>query len=182
LRKERVCMQVRSTPEQAEVSLPSWTPRIVYIRASVTDLDSPLIQFAVLKHDPLPSFYSRREGLQYQQEDDSEAIRDIWNEPLKALPCEQRFFLLAWSALSNPSPRVVSVAGLSFGIATPGPQYKRWITTRAVGYRGELVAWCEMVDMSGAQEEIIEALFTEKRMIPLLPGRAACGCSSFKIA
>ena len=154
----------------------------MYMRTTMTDLDSPLIPFAVLKHDPLPGFYSRRESLQYQQEDDSETMRELWNEPLKALPCEQRFFLLAWSALSNSSPRVAPVAGLSFGIATPGPQYKRWITTCAVEYRGELVAWSEMVDMSGEQEEVIEALFTEELMIRLRPGRAACGCSSFKIA
>ena len=171
-------MQVRPSSEQAENSLPSWSPYIVSIRATVSDLDSPLIPFVVLKHDPLPGFASQREGLQHKQKNDAEVIREIWNKPLTTLPCEQHFFLLAWSAFPGASPQVASIAGLTFGIATPGPQYRRWITTCAVGYRGEPVAWCEMVDMSSSQEEIIEILFTEKRMFRLLPGRAAYSSSS----
>ena len=166
-------MQVRPSSEQAENSLTSWSPYIVSIRATVSDLDSPLIPFVVLKHDPLPGFASQREGLQHKQKNDAEVIREIWNKPLTTLPCEQHFFLLAWSAFPGASPQVASIAGLTFGIATPGPQYRRWITTRAVGYRGEPVAWCVEVDMSSSQEEIIEILFTEKRMFRLLPGRAA---------
>lgn len=166
-------MQVRPSSEQAEISSPSWSPYIVNIRATVSDLDSPFISFVVLKHDPLSSFYSQREGLRYKQEDSSEAIGDIWNKPFTTLPGEQHFFLLAWSAIPGASARVASRVGLTFGIATPGPHYKRWITTRAVGYRGELVAWCEMVDMAGVQEEMIEVLFAEERMIRLLAGREA---------
>ena len=165
-------MQVRPSSERAETSSPSWSPHIVSIRATVSDLDSPFIPFVVLKHDPLSGFSSRRESLQSKQKDSSEAIRELWNEPFTSLPYEQHFFLLAWSAIPSASPRVTSNVGLSFGIATPGPQYKRWITTRAVGYRGELVAWCEVVDMSSVQEEVIEIVFTEERMIRLLAGRA----------
>lgn len=174
-------MQDRPSSEQAEISLPSWSPYIVNIRATVSDLDSPLISFVVLKHDPLSGFYAQRDGLQYKQKNDSEAIRDMWNKPFTTLPREQHFFLLAWSAIPGASQRVASNAVLTFGIATPGPHYRRWITTRAVGYRGELVAWCEMVDMSSPQQEMIEILFTEERMIRLLAGRAAYS-SSFKIA
>lgn len=175
-------MQVKSSSEQAETSSPSWSPHIVSIRATVSDLDSPFILFAVFQHDPLSGFYSRRESLLSKQEDASEAIRELWDEPFTTLSSEQVFFLLAWSAIPSASPRVAFNAGLSFGIATPGPHYKRWITTRAVGYRGELAAWCEVVDMSSTQEEMVEILFTEERMIRLLPGRTVYGSSDFKIA
>ena len=67
-------MQVRPSSEQAENSLPSWSPYIVSIRATVSDLDSPLIPFVVLKHDPLPGFASQREGLQHKQKNDADAL------------------------------------------------------------------------------------------------------------
>jgi hypothetical protein len=155
--------------------LPLWSPRIVYIRAAITHLDSYSIPFVVLKYDPRPGAAFERESrrLYTGQAHKAHAIREWWDAPLRALPPAQHYFLIAWSAVPGASPRVAPQAGLSFGIATPGPSNKRWITTGALGYRGELVAWCEEIDMSGAQEEIIEVEFSEERMIRLLPGHAA---------
>ena len=55
--------------------------------------------------------------------------------------------MVAWSALSGASPRIAPMVGLTCGIATPGPSFKRWITTGALESGAELVAWCEEIDM-----------------------------------
>ena len=41
---------------------PRWSPRIIYIRAGVMQLASPLIPFAVFKDNPLLSFHAAREA------------------------------------------------------------------------------------------------------------------------
>lgn len=155
--------------------LPLWSPRIVHIRAAITDLDTLIIPFVVLKYDPRGSatFVQERCQLFSGQAQGADALREWWNAPLRALPAEQQYFLVAWSAVPGVSKRIVPVAGLTFGIATPGPHYKRWITTQALNFRGEMVAWCEEIDMSGVQEEIIEVAFTEERLIRLKSGQGA---------
>lgn len=165
-------MQLDTSP--AEQDIPRWSPRIVHIRAAVSDLDSPLIPFAVLKHDPRPgmSFEQASRRIFSGQPDSVDAVRKWWDEPLHALPADRRYFLLAWSAIEGASSRVVPIAGLAFGIATPGQSNKRWITTSALEYCGELVAWCEEIDMSGVQEDIIEVVLSEERLMRLLPGDA----------
>jgi hypothetical protein len=154
--------------------LPPWSPRIVYIRAAVSGLDSPIVPFAVLKHDPRPgkSFEQEPRRIFSGQPESADAVREWWDAPLHALAADRRYFLLAWSAIEGASPRIVPMAGLAFGIATPGPSNKRWITTSALEYHGELVAWCEEIDMSGVQEDIIEVVLSEEHMIRLLPGDA----------
>lgn len=150
---------------------PRWSPRIVYIRADVTHLASPLISFAVFKDDPLLSFHAARETRRpYDHlESAAEVVESLWNQPFAALTEAQRYFLVAWSAVPRVSPRVVSLAEMAFGIATPGPYYKRWITTSAVSYQGEPVAWCIEIDMLGEQEEVIEIVLNEGNMRRLFP-------------
>lgn len=164
---------VGETESNEYVDFPLWSPRIVHIRTAITRLDQPVVPFAVLKYDP-------RIGMSFEQASrriySGHTIDDIqawWNAPLRALSSERRYFLLAWSAIEGAPPRVAQAASLTFGIATPGPSYKRWITTSALEYRGELVAWCEEIDMTGVQEDIIEVILSEERMIRLLPGHAA---------
>ncbi|HLX57483.1 MAG TPA: hypothetical protein VKR83_10685 [Ktedonobacteraceae bacterium] len=149
---------------------PRCSPRIVYIRAAVTNLDSPLIPFAVLKENPLPNFYAARETRRPHAQEVYAAkyVGEIWHQPFAELTSAQRYFLVAWSAVPRHSSRIAPVAELAFGIATPGPYYKRWITTCAVGYQGEPVAWCIEVDMLGVQEEVIEIVLTEEDMLRLL--------------
>jgi|SRR5690242_14776488 len=145
---------------------PHWSPRIIYMRAAIEHLASPLIPFAVLKHNPLPGYLAAQET---HLKNTSEEIELPWNRPFVALTEEQQYFLVAWSAVPHISPRVVAAAELAFGIATPGPYYKRWIATRAVKYQGKPVAWCIEVDMLGEQEEVIEIVLNEGNMRHLLP-------------
>lgn len=153
-------------------SMPEWSPRIVYIHATVSGLVSPHIPFVVLKHDPLSRlpFDSETRRLSYTQEQTLDAVRESWDAPASELPHEQRYFLMAWSAYPTSSPLTTAISGLTFGIATPGPHFKRWIMTRAVERQGELVAWCEEIEMRGIQEAIIEVHFSEANMIRLVPG------------
>ncbi len=164
--------------------MPPWSPRIVHIRAAITQLDTHIIPFVVLKNDPLAaaSFEPETRRIYIGQAHNLDEVRVWWNAPLHELPARQNYFLVAWSAVAGTSPRIALVAGLSFGIATPGPYYKRWITTAVLEHHDELVAWCEEIDMSGVQEEIIEVVLSEERMIHLLPGHAGTIDHSIKVA
>lgn len=164
--------------EQAEQPSPPWSPRIIHIRAAVSGLDSPCIPFAVLKDDPMPNFrcYLEANVERFNGQDSAHlaaAIEQAWNEPFAALRDDQRFFFIAWGTVPGASPIMAQLAGLSFGIATPGPHYKRWLTTYAVKKQGELAAWCEMIDMRGVQEELVEIVLSEERMIRLMPASSA---------
>ena len=160
-----------------------WSPRIVHIRAAITQLDTHIIPFVVLKNDPraAASFEPETRRIYIEQAHNLDEVRVWWDGPLHELPVRQNYFLVAWSALAGVSPRITPLAGLSFGIATPGPYYRRWITTAALEYHDELVAWCEEIDMSGMQEEIIEVVLSEERMIRLLPGHSGTAERSIKV-
>ncbi len=145
---------------------PHWSPRIVYMRADVGRLASPLVPFAVFKNNPLLDLQAVRAT---DTENAPEEIELLWNRPFGALTEANHYFLIAWSAVPRISQRIVSAAELAFGIATPGPYYKRWITTHAVSYQGEPVAWCIEIDMLGEQEEVIEIVLNEGNMRHLLP-------------
>jgi hypothetical protein len=150
---------------------PRWSPRIVYMRAEVGHLASPLIPFAVFKDNPLLSFHAAQETrLRYAvQQDAAQEVESLWNRQFQALTQAQHYFLVAWSAVPRISPRIVTLAELAFGIATPGPYYKRWITTHAVSFQGEQVAWCIEIDMLGDQEEVVEIVLSEGNMRRLFP-------------
>ncbi len=168
--------QQLTSREQVEQSARFWLPRIVHLRAAVTGLDTPFISFAVLKNDPIPNFRRYVEsGVANADEQDAAivAVENAWNEPLASLGSDKRFFLFAWSSVPGASPRLAQVAGLSIGIATRGPKYKRWITSSAVRRQGEIVAWCEELDMHGVQEEMVEVVLTEERMFRLMDGVSA---------
>lgn len=152
--------------EDIDTLAPHWSPRIVYMRADVRHLASPLIPFAVFKNNPLPSFHA---AMETGREIAAEKIELLWNRPFGGVSEAQHYFLVAWSAVPRVSQTVVSTAELAFGIATPGPYYKRWITTHAVSYEGEPVAWCIEIDMLGEQEEIIEIVLNEGNMRHLFP-------------
>jgi hypothetical protein len=159
---------------ERDALVPRWSPRIVYIRADVRHLASPLIPFAVFKDNPLLIFHVARERCRPYAllENAVEVVASLWNQPFTALTEAQRYFLVAWSAVPRISPRVVPLAELAFGIATPGPYYKRWIATCAVSYQGEPVAWCIEIDMLGEQEEVIEIVLSEGNIVQLLPAQA----------
>jgi hypothetical protein len=163
-----------SYQEEMDTLAPRWSPRIVYIRADITHLASPLIPFAVFKDNPLSGFHTAREARQpfTRLENVAEMVTSLWHQPFTALPDEQRYFLVAWSAVPRISPRVVPLAELAFGIATPGPNYKRWITTCVASYQQEPVAWCIEIDMLGEQQDVIEIVLTEENMQRLLPSQA----------
>src|SRR5579884_3375397 len=148
--------------EQKEVE---WSPRVVYIRVTVADLDSPLLPFAVFQTDPLESF--RQRLAQQDGKVASQSIQQLWDEPFTTLKREQLYFVIGWSAVPGASSRIAGEAGLTFGIANPGPEYARWITTKALRRRGEIVAWCERVNMHGMQEELLEVVFSEESQIRL---------------
>lgn len=160
--------------EMDALAAPCWSPRIVYIRADVTHLASPLIPFAIFKDNPLLSFHAAREMSRpfARLENAAEVVASLWNQPFTALTEAQHYFLVAWSAVPRISPRVVPLAELAFGIATPGPYYKRWMTTCAVSYQGEPVAWCIEIDMLGKQEDVIEIVLTGENMQRLSPAQA----------
>lgn len=164
--------------------LPPWSPRIVHIRAAITQLATHIIPFVVLKNDPraTATFEPETRRIYIGQAHNLDEVRMGWDAPLHELPGRQNYFLVAWSVMAGASSRIAPVAGLSFGIATPGSYFKRWITTAALEYRDELVAWCEEIDMSGVQGEIIEVVLSEERMIRLLPGHAGTVDQTIKVA
>lgn len=158
-------------PAELSTLAPHWSPRIVYMRADVGHLASPLIPFAVFKNNPLLSFHAAQESWLTggRPENTAAEVELLWNRPFSALTEAQHYFLVAWSAVPHISTRILSAAELAFGIATPGPYYKRWITTRAVSFQGAPVAWCIEVDMLGEQDEIIEIVLSEGNMQHLFP-------------
>lgn len=157
--------------ELARQPLPEWSSRILHIRTTITELASASIPFAMLKHNPLPEFqHSLAEITQHHFEDQTHAtlaVQNAWNQSFAPFEPHQIFFLYAWSSVPGASPKVRHMAGLTFGIATPGDDYKRWLTTYAVHRQGELVAWCEEIDMTGIQQKMVEIVLTETGMIRL---------------
>src|SRR5581483_2173481 len=64
------------------------------------------------------------------------------------------------------SSAILQTMGLIFMIATPGPSYTRWLTTRPVWYQGALVVWCVPVDMRHVEQERVEdLLLSEDNML-----------------
>lgn len=151
----------------------TWVPRIVQIRTTITMLDTPQIPFALLKEDPLPAVEQYIENyLQSStiQPDVQQIAMEAWNKPFAELTRNENFFIYAWSAVQDVTPKVAQQAKLSIGIASPGPLNKRWFTTRAVHRLQALVAWCVEIDMSSAtkRDMLSEIVLSEANMICLL--------------
>lgn len=140
-----------------------WEPRVLRVRATISELDNPCIPFAILKHDPLPPFLRRTK----EQFIGTLTMCELWQQAFAALNEEQRFFLYAWSANGKASPRMVEEAALIMGVATPGPHYKRWLTTGALSRHGEIVAWRAEISMQPEQGCMTEIVLSEENMLRL---------------
>lgn len=143
-----------ATTETTEVAKQTlWLPRIVHIRADITGLDDATIHFALLKSNPFVNFQLLlAQGCTAAQ---------AWLTQFSTLRIDQIYFLYAWSSIPNASARVARLAGLSLAIATPGDDYKRWLTTFPMSLHGKLAAWCIEIDMrydggeTGAMEIVL---------------------------
>lgn len=151
-------LEIAITEAVQEQGQPLWRPRIVHVRADITDLDDATIYFGLLKSEPLANF----ELLLAQDCQVAEA----WLTPFCALRIDQIFFLYAWKSASHASPRVARLSGLSLGIATPGDDYKRWLTTFPLSRQGKLVAWCVEIDMRNkdGRMDAMEIVLSEGNM------------------
>lgn len=149
--------------------------RIVSIRATVSNVDYPMIPFAVLRDDPRPAFQQWKETYLHAIEGRENALRatcEAWNRAFLSLKPEQLFFVCAWASVPEAPALLVRVSELIFGIATPGPHRKRWCTTRAVSRQGEIVAWCCEIDMRAeASGQMAEVVFSEEHMLRLTEGQ-----------
>lgn len=156
-----IMMRMYNTDYRVQI----WEPRILRVRTAIRGLDSLCIPFAILKHDPLPPFLHQR-GAREQRAGTFTAC-EAWQQAFAALSEEQRFFLYAWSAPCKASPRMVEAAALIVGIATPGPHYKRWLTTYALSRQSEVVAWRVEIAMLPAPERVTEIVLSEENMLRL---------------
>ncbi len=153
----------------------AWLPRIIQVRTTITMLDTPLIPFAILKEDPIPVVEHYIETYVQSpivQPDIQKIAMNAWNQPFTELSRNENFFIYAWSAVQDVAPKVAHQAKLSIGIASPGPSYKRWFTTRAVLRQQALIAWCIEIDVSVGSKAngrmISEIVLSEENMICLL--------------
>lgn len=168
-------LQAISAAEAEGQVLLSGYARIASIRATVAGLEYPMLPFAVLKDDPRPQFQQWMETYLPEIEEQENAFKafcEAWNRPFVSLKPEQLFFVCAWSSVPVASALVVQSSELLFGIATPGPQQKRWCTTRAVTRQGEPVTWCCEIDMSEeAGKQVARVVFSEENMLRLMERR-----------
>lgn len=153
--------------------------RVIHIRALMRGLDSAFLPFALLKHDPFVGIRAYiaahkqkgyAESLTEQERTIAELVhmRNAWNSVFRELRSDQLFFLCAWSSVPGASLNVVRATGLSFMIATPG--LRRWLVTRPVWRRDELVAWCEAIDPAAIPREMPgEVVLSEQNMLRLKP-------------
>jgi len=165
---------VQTIQNSASSQPEAWLPRIILVRTTITLLDTPLIPFALLKEDPIPIVEHYIETYVQSstvQPDVQQIAIEAWNQPFAELSRNENFFIFAWSAVQNVTPKVAHLAKLSMGIASPGPLYKRWLTTRPVFRQQELVAWCIAIDVreEAKRGKIPEIVLCEENMICLLP-------------
>lgn len=149
------------TESVQEQEPPLWFPRILHLRADITELDDATIHFAFLKHNPLVNYQ-----LQLAQ---GRPAAQAWLEPFGMLRIDSIFFLYSWRSVSHALPRVARLSGLSLGIATPGDNYKRWLTTFPIPRHGQLVAWCVETDMryDSGRVDVMEIVLSEENMLLL---------------
>ena len=151
----------KATQEQGQLL---WLPRIVHLRADITGLDDATINFALLKYNPLVNFQ-----LQLAQ---GHTVTESWLAPFSELRIDNIFFLYSWRSVPHASPRLARLSGLSLGIATPGDDYKRWLTTFPLPRHGQLVAWCVEINMryDSGKVDAMEIVLSEGNMLLLEQG------------
>ncbi len=156
---------------------PCVLPRIMYIRATMQGLEYPLLPFALLKSDPLVEMkqYLRTRPMVTPGVGE---MRGAWNRPFAGIRLDQLHFIFAWNSVPGTSARVLHAAGLTFAIATCGPFHRRWLTTRPVWCNGELVTWCQAIDMHDIEPNPVITL-SEANMIRLSAAENALG---YKVA
>lgn len=150
-----------------------YTPRILYIRTLIKGLDQPFVPFTLLKNDPSVSLglYQQQRYEQLLKTSAIERIseRAAWNSLFHELRLDQLFFVCAWSSVPNASLNVIRTAGFSLLMTSAGPQQRRWLVTRPVWRRGELVAWCEIIDTAElAGDQVKEIILSERNMLRLV--------------
>jgi hypothetical protein len=143
-------------------------PRIIFIRATITDLLYPLVSFALLQENPIV------EVQQYINMHDvdihnSTMMRSAWNRPFYTVFSDKIYFVCAWNSVPEATPRTLKAAGMAFIIASCGTHHKRWLTTRPILRNGEYVVWCVEIDMHQPQFERVVTL-SEENMIRLGTG------------
>lgn len=172
---QHVMHAYNSTQDQAyQQPVSPALPHLVYIKATVRGLHAPIVPFALLYNDPLAEF---RQGLELFRRMSGETgalgvgmLRDAWNEQFAELRPEQQFFVYAWSSVQGASPAVAGTSGLLCQVATPGPQQRRWFATRPVWRKGELVAWCQTIDLrTVTADQVTIVTLSEERMLRLVP-------------
>ncbi len=154
-------LEIAITEVVQEQRHPLWRPHIVHVRADITGLDDATIYFGLLKSNPLANF-----ELLLAQDC---PVLDAWLTPFGALRIDQIFFLYAWSSVPRVSYKVTQLAGLSLGIATPGDNYTRWLTTFPQSRQGKLVAWCVEIDMrnEGGRMDAMEIVLSGRNIMLL---------------
>lgn len=159
---------LKSEPEANPQASGLLRPRLASIRATVTGLHYPLLFFALLQTDPLPTFQQFVETTLPAEESHNalNMVKDAWMLPFADIREDRFSFVCAWSSVPGALPRVVQAAQLLFGIATPGPLQRRWLTTLPVMRQGEPVAWCVEIDMSEAAcASLAEVVLSEENML-----------------
>lgn len=151
-------------------------PRVVYIRATVSHLACPLLPFALLNQNPVVAMQQylklqQQAGVLHQgRQTNVSLMRTAWNRLFADVPIDHLYFVYAWNAVPGASAQLRRAAGLSFVIATPGPLYTRWLATRPVWHKGELVVWSEAIDMRHFDPKQVSVItLSESRMIRLTP-------------
>jgi len=143
-------------------------PRVIFIRATTSDLLYPLLPFALLKENPVAEIQQyiktytvdTRNGMM---------MRSAWNKSFNNVSSDHIYFVCAWNSVPKATPRILKAAGMTFIIGSCGPHHTRWLTTRPVLRNGELVVWCVEINMHAPQFERVITL-SEANMIRLGPG------------
>ncbi len=157
----------------AEYRFPS-LPHLVYIKATVEGLKEPIVEFALLHSDPIVEFQRALATYEEAMGGDEPlsviTVLDAWNRQLEDVSPAQKFFVWAWSSVRSASPAVVRKAGLLCAITTPGQQQRRWFTTWPIWRKGELVAWCQSIDLKAVgPRQVTIVTVSEQRMLHLAP-------------
>lgn len=162
-----MAMQKDTSVGKQEMQEACVLPRVIFIRATMYGLQYPLLPFALLKSDPVAEIQQYMK-LHTVATNNSTEMRSIWNKLFMDVLSDQLYFVCAWNSMPEASARTLQAAGMTFVIASCGPYHTRWLTTRPMVRNGELVVWCEAINMHATQFEPVVTL-SEANMIRLAP-------------
>ncbi len=148
------------------------TTHLLYVRATISELRQPLLAFALLKQDPLPTIREQLLKAQYAEQDIREryqCIRATWNAAFLPLPIEQIFFVCAWHAVHGAPIAIKQSAGLTLTFTSSEHWSRRWLITRPTWHAGELVAWCiEIVPHAQDPRTLLVVTLSAQNMLRLM--------------